>query len=148
MKKLLTLTLLVLTTTVFAQPGDAELKAVWDNQIKAIIDLDNDKIREYCAPYVGGEWGYVIGLETEAEEWTVADLLASSFLIFDDQMRGDLKYGDPSMFELVEGEEGYELHLVLFSFFEEEGEMYESATILVYRLYEGEWKLSAIQYAG
>lgn len=148
MKIAFLLTSVLLSLSCFAQPGDGEIEEVWNTHVQAIIELDQEGIRKQCNDFVGGEWGYIIGLETEPETWTVDELVANAEILFLEEEREDLKYGDPSMFELVEGENGFELHLTLYSEFEEDGEVYESATILVYQIIDGEWKLCFIYLAG
>jgi hypothetical protein len=148
MKNRVLLALMFVSSFTFAQPGEDELLGVWNNQVQAIIDLDLDGIRNQCNDYVGGEWGYIVGLENLPEEWTVGELIKNAEVIFLEEVRADLKYGDHTMLELVEGENGFEIHLTLYDEVEEDGEIYESATILVYELIEGEWKLSFIYIAG
>lgn len=131
-----------------AQPGDKEIEAVWNKQVKAIRDLDINGIKAQCDEYIGGDWGYVVGLESEESEWTVEEFIENAHFIFSDEIREDLQYGDASMMELHESESGWELHLALFSSEEIEGEVYESATILMYWLVEGEWKLFSVLFAG
>lgn len=148
MKFVISFVILSLSTLVFAQPGEVELKAIWDNQVQAIVKLDKAGIRKQCASYVAGEWGWVIGLESNEDDWSVDDLVNNADLIFDEELRENLQYGDPSMLEVVETESGYEVQLAIFSSFEDEGDVYESAVFIIYSKIEGIWKLSAIQYAG
>lgn len=134
--------------TVFAQPTEDELKLLWNNEVQALVKLDRKAIRTQCASYIGGEWGWVIGLEKNEDEWSVEDFLMHVEEILDAELRENLQYGDPSMIEVVETDEGYELQIAIFSSFEEDGEIYESAVFIIYTEEEGKWKLSAIRYAG
>jgi len=148
MKTIFAFLFLCLNTFAFAQPGDTELKSIWDHQVKAILNLDLEGIRKQCAPSVAGEWGWVIGLESDQEDWTIDDLVDNADIIFDEELRENLQYGDPSMLEVIETDNGYEVQLAIYSTFEDEGEVYESAVFIIYSKMEGQWKLSAIQYAG
>lgn len=148
MKYALLWIVICLTSLVFAQPGKEEIGVVWDTHVKAIRDLDLNGIKAQCAEYVGGDWGYVAGLETDESEWTVEEFIENAHFIFTDELREELKFADPSMMELHESESGWELHLALYSSEEIEGEVYEFATILVYELVEGEWKLFSVFFAG
>lgn len=136
------------TLLVFAQPGEKEIAEVWDTHVKAIRELDLNAIKAQCADFVGGDWGYVAGLESDESEWTVEEFIENAHFIFTDELREELKFADPSMMELHESESGWELHLALYSSEEVEGEVYEFATILVYELVEGEWKLFSVFFAG
>lgn len=136
------------TLSAFAQPGDKEVAEVWNTHVKAIRDMDLDGIKAQCDEYVGGDWGYVVGLESDVSEWTVEEFVQNAEFIFTEELREELKYGDPSMLELRESDTGWELILAMYSSEEVEGEMYEFATVLMYILVEGEWKLSSVFFAG
>ena len=132
----------------FSQPGEKEVEAVWNTHIKAIRDLDMNGIKIQCAEYVGGDWGYVAGLESDESEWTVDEFVENAQFIFTEELREELKYGDPSMLEIRESDTGWELILAMYSSEEIEGETYEFATVLLYTIVSGEWKLSSVFFAG
>ena len=152
MRRLLLLSLLTVSIffETFAQKADLEtVQSFWNSNIAAMISLDRETIIYQTNFPLQGSWGYALQLEGDADSWTKEDFVQNVDKIFNDELRIKLRRIDHNQLVHHVDENG-QLNFILQLLFvtEEDGEKYESATLLYFKQFDGIWKLYQIEYAG
>lgn len=132
--------LLLTTSFAFSQSLEkVEPQQFWDTNIKAILDNDVEKVVSQSH----------FPMSTFEGDWSKKDFMDAYEILFDESVLGDLRmqsYRDIQPVEYTPGEITYMIVIVTET--EHEGEVYESATILSFKKFDGEWKLYDIDMAG
>jgi len=136
-------TLLTLSfSAVFSQSNtdSIDLREFWAESVQPLIQKDEAKLNEIIEFPLKGQWGYMMGLKKEEQDWTQVDFFKNYDKLFDDRIIELLKSLDYQDAEIVKSE------ILLGIGWEEEG--FESAIIFRYKRIDGQWKLYVIQGVG
>lgn len=126
----------------------AVLQKVWNSNIKAIIDLDVDKIVSQTNFPLTGDWFAAYELWEASNEELQEAYTADPGVVFDEDLRNMLRQMTWEDIVVDELDGGTILSVPIYITFEEEGEVYEFATILEFADFGEEWLLVAIFFAG
>lgn len=132
--------LLFVTTTTFAQDANEnDQKDLWETNIQAILSGDVETVVSQS----------YFPMTTFEGEWDKAYFLEAYDIIFDASVLAQLSELSYEDIQLVENEtEDPSYMIVIATATEIDGELYESATILSFKKFDGAWKLYAIDMAG
>lgn len=146
--KTLLFAFLLIGANTFGQVTQDDLNIIWEENVDAIVRMDRDVIDQFVIHAPEGEWGYIVGLEGSSDEWTKEQFMDNLESIFSDDLRLEFRMGDVDMLEVVQEDAPSIVHLTHFTSEEYEGEIYESATIIVFEKLDGQWFLTRIMLAG
>jgi hypothetical protein len=139
-------------TSAYAQDGavfsEAELQKFWDSNIKAIVDLDADKIIQQTNFPLQGDWYVAYELWEASDEELEQAYKNDPGVVFDPDVRSMLASMTWENVTVNDYEEGIVLTVPVYLTYEEEGEIYEFATIFEFATIDEQWMLIAIVYAG
>lgn len=149
-KSILFIGIIVFTSFIsLGQKADLEtVESFWKTNISAMISLDKEMIIEQTNFPLEGSWGYAIGLDGDAQDWTKEDYTSNLNLIYTDEVRIKLRGLDHN--HLVHHKDAAgELNFILqLNFVTVSDGPYESATLFYFKRFDGVWKLFQIEYAG
>ncbi|MCJ8291973.1 MAG: hypothetical protein HRT58_18995 [Crocinitomicaceae bacterium] len=131
---------LLISSSVFAQSlNKVEPQQFWETNIQAILNSDLDEVVSQS----------YFPMTTFEGDWSKKDFINSFDMLFDESILAALRdqsFRDIQAIESSPGEITY--MVVIITYTEMEGETYESATILSFKKFDGEWKLYDIDMAG
>ena len=131
---------LLMSSAVSAQGiNKIEPQQFWETNIQAILDSDIDEVVSQSH----------FPMSTFEGDWSRKDFINSFDMLFDESILASLKnqtFRDIQPIEDYPGEITYMVVIVTYT--EMEGEMFESATILSFKKFDGAWKLFDIDMAG
>lgn len=123
----------------------------WNNNIRAIVEMDDDKIIRQTQFPVNGSWGYAVELKEKPENWVENDFTSNLDKIFNEDTRSKLAqktYNDIVHYRNEAGELIFIVNVDFLTTDEISGDTYESSTIFFFKQFESKWKLFSIEYAG
>jgi hypothetical protein len=131
-----------------AQYDQQELQNLWNSNIRAIIDLDVEKIIQQTNFPLQGDWYVAYELWDASEEELQEAYINDPGVVFDPDTRARL--AEMSWEEIVvnDYEEGIVLSVPVYLSYEAEGEIYEFVTFYEFAKIEEQWMLIGIVYAG
>lgn len=141
MKTLIASTILFLMSSMaFSQSVDkVEAQAFWETNIQAILNENVDEVVSKSH----------FPMSTFEGDWTKDDFIDAFEILFGISELTELKTQTFHDIQPVEYEPGeIEYMVVIVTETEIDGELYESATILSFKKFDGVWKLYAIDMAG
>ncbi|PHR30805.1 MAG: hypothetical protein COA38_09700 [Fluviicola sp.] len=131
---------LLISSSVFAQSlNKVEPQQFWETNIQAILNSDLDEVVSQS----------YFPMTTFEGDWSKKDFINSFDMLFDESILAalsDQSFRDIQAIESSPGEITY--MVVIITYTEMEGETYESATILSFKKFDGEWKLYDLDMAG
>lgn len=131
---------LLVSSSAFAQSlNKVEPQQFWDTNIQAILNSDLDQVVDQSH----------FPMTTFEGDWSKKDFINAFDILFDESILDALRdqtYRDIQPIEDSPGEVTY--MVVIVTYMEEDGEIYESATILSFKKFDKEWKLYDIDMAG
>jgi hypothetical protein len=130
----------LLNTTSHAQSvKKPDPQHFWDTNIQAIIDGDVDQVVSQSH----------FPMSTFEGDWSKNSFIDAFDILFDESAVEALKLQNYRDIQAVEDSPGVMIYIVVITTeMEIDGEIFESATILSFKKYEGEWKLYNIDMAG
>ncbi len=117
-----------------------DLKEFWNESVEPMIQKDKEKLKEIVEFPLGGEWGFMMELKKDENEWTQSDFFENYNKLFDDKIIRLLKklnYQDAEIFES---------EILVGIGWEQDG--FEAGIIFRYKKIDGKWKLYVIQAVG
>ncbi len=131
---------MLMTSFAFSQSlNKIEPQQFWETNIQAILDSDVDEVvSQSHFPMI-----------TFEGDWSKNSFIDAFDILFDESVLSALKsqtYRDIQTFEDSPGEITY--MVVIVTYLESEGEVYESATMLSFKKFDEKWKLYQIDMAG
>ncbi|MGB0870590.1 MAG: hypothetical protein ACPGSD_13415 [Flavobacteriales bacterium] len=117
-----------------------DLKKFWIQCVEPLILKDEKRIKCIIEFPLGGEWGFMMGLKKNKEEWCQEDFFENYDNLFDVEVLrklNELSYLDT---------EHFNSELLVSIGWKENG--VESGIIFRYKKYDGKWKLNVIQAVG
>lgn len=134
-----------------AGPDDVtpeKLQAFWNSNIQAMINLDREKIIEQTNFPLAGEWYAVFDMWESTEEELHEAYVERLEELYNEEFRAILSKYTWENIGVADTEEG--TYLTVYILFEEiiDGEVMESAIILEFGLYDENWMLHAMTFAG
>lgn len=138
-KRLLFLAIIFIASTASAQSlNKTEPQQFWETNIQAILDADVDRVVEQS----------YFPMSTFEGDWSVRDFEDAFEILFDDSTLdalGNQTYRD---IQAINDADGLTYMVVIVTYTEVDGELYESATILSFKKFDKDWKLYNIDMAG
>lgn len=149
---LLALSFILLPLSGFAQEeaefSKEELQKLWNSNVKAIIDLDQEKIIQQTNFPLEGDWFAAYELWDASEEELQEAYTNDPAVVFDQETRDILRQMTWEDIIVNDYEEGVVLSVPIYTTYEVDGEFYEFATFLEFASIDDQWMLIAIVYAG
>lgn len=129
-----------MSSMAFSQSVDkVEAQAFWETNIQAILNENVDEVVSKSH----------FPMSTFEGDWTKDDFIDAFEILFGISELTELKTQTFHDIQPVEYEPGeIEYMVVIVTETEIDGELYESATILSFKKFDGVWKLYAIDMAG
>ncbi len=138
-KHLLFFALIVTASFANAQSlNKTEPQQFWDTNIQAILDEDVDAVVEQA----------YFPMSTFEGDWSKRDFKNSFDVIFDRSVLEALGKQTYRDIQATNGTDGLTYKVVVMTYTEIDGELYESATMLYFQKFDDEWKLFKIDMAG
>lgn len=139
-------------SSAYAQEGavfsEEELQKFWNSNIKAIVELDQEKIIQQTNFPLQGDWYVAYELWDASEEELQEAFTTDPGVVFDPDVRSMLGSMTWQNVIVNDYEEGVVLTVPVYLSYEAEGEIYEFATIFEFATIDEQWMLIAIVYAG
>lgn len=131
-------------SSVFGQTksDSIELKTFWSEAVVPFIEKDTNKIKTIVEFPLGGEWGWMMGLDTAPKDWTQSDFINNFDKLFDEKVIGQLKKQTYKDVDILSN------NILVSVNWKDDGGETESGIILRYKYIDGKWKLYMIQGAG
>lgn len=151
--KLLTILLFTLSSLFsFGQAVNRDVVvSFWNNNVKAIVDGNCEKIISQTNFPVEGSWIYILELEKEPENPDQAFFVANMEKIFDEETRkqlGEKTYNDLVHYKNDNGEIVFIINVDFWHTDPDTGNEYQSTTMFFFKMFDNKWKLYSIEFAG
>jgi len=151
MKSIFVLFFTLLSTVSFGQVNRDVVMSFWNSNIKAIVDMDKEKIIRQTNFPVEGSWGYLLELEDKPENKVESVFTDNLDKIFNEETRKQLSektYNDLVHHKNEAGEIIFIVNVVFDNVDPETGYEYESSTLFFFKLFDNKWKLYSVEFAG
>ena len=147
-KRLFLLAILTFSmTTVFSQNriDTVDMKLFWLESVEPLIQKDTTQLKSIIEFPLGGEWGFIMGLEKDEKDWSQADFFKNYDKLFSPEIISLLKKLNYHDAEIYKPNDNLTEILVGIGW-EEDG--FEKGIVFRYKRINGVWKLYVIQAVG